>query len=365
MTYKKEGLPADGLSQENAIYIIDAVKTPLVIDPATQATEWLKKSLQKTYESVEILNHQDKKFNTTLELSIRFGKVLVIQEVDGIDSMLFPVLRKDLSQQGPRQVVQIGEKPIDYNPQFKLFLTTRDQFVEIPPNAGPLVTNVNFTVTKSGLEGQLLSITINFEQPELESRKTQLLEEQDKLQIQLADCEKKLLVELADSEGNILENKTLIASLNETKEQSNQIERALSEQKQLGLNLDQQRNVYRNFAQIGSDLFLVIGDLIKINNMYQFSLASFVKLFKRSLETKPNANSTEEKLNMLSTSLIRLVFSEVGRSLFKADRLTYSLHFVKGIFPNLFGKGEWEVFTGQQIAAQQQISMPRWVPKDK
>ena len=51
-------------------------------------------------------------------------------------------------------------------------MTTRDQFVDIPPNSQALVTNVNFTVTKSGLEGQLLSITINFEQPELESRKT-------------------------------------------------------------------------------------------------------------------------------------------------------------------------------------------------
>lgn len=181
LTYKKEGLPADSLSQENAIYILDAVKTPLIIDPATQATEWLKKSLKQAHESVEILNHQDKKFNTTLELAIRFGKVLVIQEVDGIEAMLFPVLRKDLSQQGPRQVVQIGDKPIDYNPQFQMFLTTRDQFVEITANAVPLVTNVNFTVTKSGLEGQLLSITINFEQPELEQRKTHLLEEQEKL----------------------------------------------------------------------------------------------------------------------------------------------------------------------------------------
>jgi dynein heavy chain 2, cytosolic len=44
------------------------------------------------------LNHQDPKFNTTLELSIRFGKVLIILEVDGIESMLFPVLRKDLIQ---------------------------------------------------------------------------------------------------------------------------------------------------------------------------------------------------------------------------------------------------------------------------
>ena len=58
---------------------------------------------------------------------------------------------------------------------------------------------INFTVTKSGLEGQLLSLTINFEQPELESRKTQLLEQEDKLKIQLSDFEKQLLMALANS----------------------------------------------------------------------------------------------------------------------------------------------------------------------
>jgi dynein heavy chain 2 len=89
--------------------------------------------------------------------------------------------------------------------------------VDVPPNAQALITNINFTVTKSGLEGQLLSITINFEQPELESRKTQLLEEEERLQIQLAGYEKQLLEELANSVGNILENKTLIDSLNQTK----------------------------------------------------------------------------------------------------------------------------------------------------
>ena len=154
LTWKKEGLPADTLSMENAIMILNTQRTPLVIDPATQATEWLKFSLKQAGEKgVEILNHQDPKFNTTLELAIRFGKVLIILEVDGIESMLFPILRKDLIQQGPRQVVQIGDKAVDYNPAFKMFLCTRDQFVDIPPNAQSLITTVNFTVTKSGLEG--------------------------------------------------------------------------------------------------------------------------------------------------------------------------------------------------------------------
>lgn len=134
--------------------------------------------------------------------------------------------------------MQIGEKSVDYNPAFRLYLTTRNQFVDIPPNCASLVTVVNFTVTKSGLEGQLLSITINFEQPDLEARKTKLLEEEERLKIQLSDYEKQLLTELANSTGNILENKTLIDSLNQTKIQSNQIEKSLSESKNLQVSLD-------------------------------------------------------------------------------------------------------------------------------
>jgi len=40
------------------------------------------------------------------------------------------------------------------------------------------------------------------------------LEEEERLKIQLGDFEKQLLTELANSRGNILENRTLIDSLN-------------------------------------------------------------------------------------------------------------------------------------------------------
>ena len=118
--------------------------------------------------------------------------------------MLFPILRKDLVHQGPRWVVQVGDKLVDYNENFKLFFSTRDSFLSVPSNAASLVNMINFTVTKSGLEGQLLSITINFEDPGLEKQKTELLEKEEELKMKLADFEKKLLEELADSEGNIL-----------------------------------------------------------------------------------------------------------------------------------------------------------------
>jgi len=58
----------------------------------------MKHSLKQSNDNIEILNHQDPKFNTNIELAIRFGKVLIIQEVDGIESLLVPILRKDLLQ---------------------------------------------------------------------------------------------------------------------------------------------------------------------------------------------------------------------------------------------------------------------------
>ena len=56
---------------------------------------------------------------------------------------------------GPRHVVQIGEKTIDYNEEFRLFLTTRNPAPEIPPDAASVITEVNFTTTKAGLTGQV------------------------------------------------------------------------------------------------------------------------------------------------------------------------------------------------------------------
>jgi dynein heavy chain 2 len=64
---------------------------------------------------------------------------------------------------------------------------------------------------------------------------------------------------------------------------------------------------------------------------------------------------------MLSNTLIRLCFTEIGRSLFKADRLTYSMHFIKGVFPQLFQKNEWEFFNGLAIAeASTNSRLPKW-----
>lgn len=44
---------------------------------------------------------------------------------------------------------------IDYNEEFRLFLSTRNPNPLIPPDASSIVMEVNFTTTGSGLRGQV------------------------------------------------------------------------------------------------------------------------------------------------------------------------------------------------------------------
>ena len=94
---------------------------------------------------LECVTPHEARFANALELGVRFGKTIVLGEADSIAPMLVPLLRRDLSRQGPRFVVQVGgrqghrlqralqaltltlaltpsqvgDKAIDYNERFK------------------------------------------------------------------------------------------------------------------------------------------------------------------------------------------------------------------------------------------------------
>ena len=299
LSWKAKGnLPSDQLSQENAIILasLSAEKTPFIIDPANVSSSWLIHYFsQDPSQPLEVLTAGDERFTNKLELAVRFGKTLLITEVDGIEPLLFPLIRRDLLHQGPKLVVNVGDKQIDFSENFRLILVTRNPSPNLTPDAKASVVQVNFTVTRSGLEGQLLGTTIQHEQPELEKAKTEMLQEEEILKIQIASLEKDLLNELASSSGNILENTTLIESLTLTKEKSAAIQEALTKSSEASKELDLQRESYKPFAQHGSDLFFLIKQLTSVNHMYSFSLASFVHLFKGTLEELSNHEGRQEE----------------------------------------------------------------------
>eukprot|EP00954_Amorphochlora_amoebiformis_P005296 417670-Amorphochlora_amoeboformis.AAC.1 len=193
--------------------------------------------------------------------------------------------------------------------------------------------------------------TIKSHLKQLEAKKSKLLKEEEDMKIQIAGLEQSLLSELASSEGDILENKALIDSLNKTKKQALVISDALVKSKQIGQDLDNQRDVYRPIARAGSNLFFTIDQLKAVNNMYQYSLTSFLQLFRANLETKVagDPNDLKKRIRTLCRSLLVSTVEYVLSSLFKADRLMFGMHIVHGMFKRQFQKGEWEFFTGEMV----------------
>ena len=367
LTWKAEGLPGDELSMENAVVILQSTQAPLIIDPSAQASEWLKAHVAKDdAASLETVTAHDARFANKLELAVRFGKTLIVEEVDKIEPILYSVVRKDLERQGMRWVVHVGDKTVDYNESFRMFLVTRNPYPAIPPSAASVVAEVNFTVTRSGLEGQLLGLVIQHEQPALEKQKSHLLRVEEDLKVQLAGLEKTLLETLATSTGNILENEALIQSLDETKAKGTTVKESLEESTTLQKSLDEQREAYRPIAAQGSKMFFLTRDLRALNHMYQFSLNSFIALFKSALAESAPSPDLDRRIDMLSHALLRLVFAHVSRSIFNADRLTFGMHFARHLAKERADADSWNFYFGLDAgdAATRGGAVPRWVPQE-
>lgn len=369
LVFKSEGLPADELSMQNANVLLNAHHAaPLIIDPATAALNWLKTHLSAKKCTLEVLPHNDPRFQTQVELAVRFGKTLIISEVDGVEPLLYPLLRKDLSRQGPRMVVPVGEKLVDYNENFRVFLATRNPFPDLPPDASAIVTEVNFSVTRSGLEGQLLGVTIKHEQPELEKQKSSLLKREEDFKVQLASLEKELLETLASAEGDILQNQKLLDTLAKTKAASKEIADALEESAMKSEELDRQREQYRPFAEHGSALYFLLQLLRNVEHMYQFSLPSFVTLFSKTLDESMDFDDVASRIAQLKPMLEKSVLFDTSRALFKEHRLMFALHLVHKIHPSAIDETEWDFFVGTLApdpGAKAPRDFPKWAPRDR
>ncbi|KAJ3390612.1 Cytoplasmic dynein 2 heavy chain 1 [Lobulomyces angularis] len=369
LVWKQEGLPSDELSLQNALVILNCKTTPLMVDPDGQATNWLKTHF--TDQKFEVVKPHDPSFMRTVELAIRFGKTLIITEVSDIEPSLYPMLRRDLLKQGPRFVVQLGDKLVDYNENFKVYLISKQSSFAIPANACGLINEVNFTITRAGLAGQLLGLTIKHEKPELEVEKIKMLKNEDELKLQLSKLEESLLRELANSEGNILENKSLLDSLNDTKVKSISIAKSLSESRKLQTSLDAERDKFLPLSTFGSSLFFVVNDMHKLNNMYEFSLSSFLRLFEQALKCQNSSaqDGIDIRIKLLKNTLEKSTFKWVSRSIFKDDRPMFSLHLIRCLRQNLFQPNEWELFTGQilvnDIGTEKGPELQNYIPDDR
>jgi len=154
-------LPSDALSRQNGILVTNTRKWPLLIDPQSQGQNWLMDHFQ-----LKIIRMDSGNPIKDIENGIRVGTSVLIEDLrEVIDPSLQFILSPVFKVQGGRKTIQIGDKWVDYDPNFRLYLTTKLPNPKFLPETYIQLSVINFSVTKSGLTEQLLSDVVKHEKP--------------------------------------------------------------------------------------------------------------------------------------------------------------------------------------------------------
>ena len=199
------------------------------------------------------------------------GDVVLLENLgETMDPVLDPLLGRNTIRKG--RAIKMGEKEVEYNPKFRLILQTKLANPHYKPEMQAQATLINFTVTKDGLEDQLLGAVVAKERPDLEQLKSDLTRQQNEFKIILKELEDNLLARLSSAGENILGDVELVENLETTKKTASEIAAKSKEAKVTEEEINFARELYRPAAARASLLYFIMNDLHKINPMYQFSL---------------------------------------------------------------------------------------------
>eukprot|EP00064_Thunnus_orientalis_P003474 superscaffoldBa00000283_g3483 len=165
--WQNEGLPADRMSTENATILTSCQRWPLMVDPQLQGIKWIK---NKYGENLRVIRIGQRGYLDAIERALAEGDVVLIENLEEtLDPVLGPLLGRETIKKG--RYIKIGDKECEYNPTFRLILHTKLASPHYQPELQAQCTLINFTVTRDGLEDQLLAAVVSMERPDLEQLK--------------------------------------------------------------------------------------------------------------------------------------------------------------------------------------------------
>ncbi|UYV67054.1 DNAH9 [Cordylochernes scorpioides] len=318
-TWNNDGLPEDRMSTENATILINSERWPLIIDPQLQGIKWIK---NKFKDNLKVVQLGQRGYLDIIEVGVSNGNTLLIENIgESVDPVLDPIVGQNTIKKG--RAIKMGDKEVEYHPNFRLILHTKLANPHYKPELQAQTTLINFTVTRDGLEDQLLTETVSRERPDLEKLKKDLTKQQNDFKIVLKELEDSLLHKLSTAKGDFLTDPALVENLENTKETAAEIEQKVAEAKKTEVQINLARELYRPAAERASMLYFILNELFKINPIYQFSLKAFSVVFNKAIDKAEKSDEIKERIAYLIDSITYSVYVYTTRGLFEVDKLIY------------------------------------------
>jgi len=300
-------------------------------------------------EGLDVFKLSDSGLIKGLENAISMGRWVLLENIgENLDPSLEPILLQQLTKQGTSWTLKLADRTLQYNFNFKLFLTTTLPNPHYSPETSVKVTILNFAITPNGLEEQMLNLLVQLEMPELQTKKNQIVEDNARFARILYELEDKILAALSEAEeiADLLKDDNLINLLDESKKTSDEIAVRQAESKVTEKEIDVTREGFRPVAFRASLLFFCIVDLNTIDPMYQYSLQWFQRLFGSAVDKSEPTEVVEDRIAILNDFVTVSLYRNVCRSLFEKHKLLFSFLLCTKI---LFGNeeidmAEWRYF---------------------
>jgi dynein heavy chain len=101
---------------------------------------------------IKIMKFTDSSYLKHLESAIRMGAPVMIENVgEDMDPAIEPLLQKQIVVKGTSMTIKIGDSIIEYEKNFKFYLTTKLRNPHYLPEVSTKVTLINFMITFEGL----------------------------------------------------------------------------------------------------------------------------------------------------------------------------------------------------------------------
>ncbi|KAG7256268.1 hypothetical protein CRUP_029318, partial [Coryphaenoides rupestris] len=277
-SWQISGLPKDSLSVENGVITQYSQRWPLFIDPQGQANKWIKNMERE--KGLEVMKLSDRDFLRSLENAIQFGKPCLLENVgEELDPALEPVLLRQTFKQQGSTVMRLGDTVIPYHHDFRMYVTSKLPNPHYSPEISTKVTLINFTLSPSGLEDQLLGCVVAKERPDLEEDKNRLIVSNARMKQELQAIEDQILSRLSSSQGNPVDDQELIRVLEASKVKAAEIQAKVTVAEETERDIDATRQEYVPVAVRTQILFFCVSDLANVDPMYQYCLEWFLGIF--------------------------------------------------------------------------------------